>query len=736
MNLISHEVPRIAAKPSDAGGQTGLNVHTVLNALRCWWKLAAPIGLVLAVAAGLAVKQLVKPTYTAATWIEIRERGDYLLSAAGPEDPRKFVQNQLELMKSPLVLDSVAAIPAIASTPEIADGGEPALALRRLLRIRAQGQSDFFVIEFTSVSPEKAALITREVAKSYLKVHRSTLSSRYEQTVSLLEDLQRTQHGVVQKHRDDVQGLTQKLTGKDPFAAEVEGKKLLAQDPLVEMKSLLLTQQVKNHYLSMDLQAEKEQLAKQSFAPSPAEVERRVAAHPTIGQLEKDLADLQLKAKGYEATSKRLDTDPLYKSIKRQIADKEAMLKSSTADLQKQIHESLEKTARATRDDELRKLEEELAKTESSIQYLQDKLNTEVQARTEFKGETLDLEFTRNEYERSAKVFDTIAGRLLNLRMEREAPERVAIFREATAPTSPDEAMPYKQMGVMGLGAFAIPFGLAIAFELLYRRVGSRDQLEALGKVRVVGEVPSLPRRARSRKSQGGAADRQLQLFEESVDGLRTYLTLVESLRGMQVLAVTSAISREGKTSLAAQLAVSVASASGESTLLIDGDMRSPDMHRIFGVDSSPGLAEVLAGKCPVEEAIETDFSPSLHLLTAGQLASNPHRLAGNGEFAVLLDKLRGMYRYIVVDTPPILPASEALVMARAADAAVLCARRDYSRVDQVAEAYGRLQAAGVKTAGAVLNGIPARSYAQRYGSYYYTRNAFTPKAEQQEASV
>jgi Mrp family chromosome partitioning ATPase len=109
-------------------------------------------------------------------------------------------------------------------------------------------------------------------------------------------------------------------------------------------------------------------------------------------------------------------------------------------------------------------------------------------------------------------------------------------------------------------------------------------------------------------------------------------------------------------------------------------------------------------------------------------LANSPHRLAGNGEFAGLLDKLRGMYRYIIVDTPPILPASEALVMARAADAAVLCARRDYSRVDQVAEAYARLQAAGVKAAGAVLNGIPVRNYAQRYGSYYYTRNAFSRK--------
>jgi succinoglycan biosynthesis transport protein ExoP len=736
MTHTTLEPVRIAAKPADGSGVPGLNIHTVLNALRCWWKIAAPIGVVLAVTAAIAVKQFVQPTYTAATWIEIHERPEVIFSAAGPDDPRKFVQNQLELLKSPIVLDSVAAIPAVASTPELADAGEPAQVLRRLLKIRAQGQSDFFVIEFTSVSAEKAALITREVAKSYLKVHRSTLSHRYEQTVSLLEDLQRTQQGVVQTHRDNVQELSKALTGKDPFAAEIEKAKVVAQDPLVEMKSLLLAQQLKNHSLSMELQSERKQVEKQSFAPLVSEVNRRVAGHPTIAGLDNELSELRLKAKGHEATSKKLAANPLYKEIVRQIGEKEKLLELTTKDLEKQIGESLEKAARGAREEELRALEEDLAKTEASIQYLQDKLQSEVEVRTEFKGETLDLEFTRNEYERSAKVFDSIADKLLKLRMEREAPERVAIFKEAAAPTTPDEAIPYKQMGVVGFGAFAIPFGLAVAFELLYRRVGSRDQLESFGKLRVVGEVPALPRRARSRKNLATSSDRQLQLFEESVDGLRTYLTLVESLRGMQVLAVTSAISREGKTSLAAQLAVSVASASGEPTLLIDGDMRSPDMHRIFGVDLGPGLAEVLAGKCPVEEAIETDFSPSLHLLTAGQLANSPHRLAGNGEFAGLLDKLRGVYRYIVVDTPPILPASEALVMARAADAAVLCARRDYSRVDQVTEAYERLQAAGVKTAGAVLNGIPARSYAQRYGSYYYTRNAFAPKSGQQETSV
>jgi capsular exopolysaccharide synthesis family protein len=189
------------------------------------------------------------------------------------------------------------------------------------------------------------------------------------------------------------------------------------------------------------------------------------------------------------------------------------------------------------------------------------------------------------------------------------------------------------------------------------------------------------------------------------------------------VLAVASSISREGKTSLATQLAISFAASTGKPTLLVDGDLRSPDVHRIFGVDRGPGVVEVLLGQVPLGEAINTSFSGQVHLLTAGICRSSPHRVVGNDRFTELIDSLRQSYEHIIIDTPPILAASESLLMARAADAAILCVRRDFSRVGQVYDSYSRLEGAGVKTAGAVLNGIPARHYAYKYGSYYWEKD-------------
>jgi capsular exopolysaccharide synthesis family protein len=191
----------------------------------------------------------------------------------------------------------------------------------------------------------------------------------------------------------------------------------------------------------------------------------------------------------------------------------------------------------------------------------------------------------------------------------------------------------------------------------------------------------------------------------------------------MQVLAVTSAVTREGKTSLAAQLAVSIARASGEKTLLIDADMRSPDLYQVFDIPNDRGLVDVLADECTIDEAIVTEHSDLLHVLPAGKLRASPHKLVGDGSFEKVIGKLRDRYRYIVIDTPPILSASESLVLAVAADATVLCAMRDYSRTKQVRTAYRRLEAADANPVGVVLNGVSISRYTYSYGRYVYPAN-------------
>jgi capsular exopolysaccharide synthesis family protein len=338
-------------------------------------------------------------------------------------------------------------------------------------------------------------------------------------------------------------------------------------------------------------------------------------------------------------------------------------------------------------------------------------------------GETMELGFKRDELVRAEKVFELIAQRALQLQTERGAPARVTLMQPAEPPGNPVELFPFRNIALAVLACFCLPFGLAVGWERLVGRVSDSLTLERQSNVCVLGEIAHLP--ARTPVSHGSASARirhDLGLFEESIDSLRTSLTLSDKFGDLRVLAVTSAANREGKTSVVSQLAVSFTRATGKPLLLIDGDMRCPDIHNVFDVPLEPGLAQVLSGECGLEEAIVTSWSDLVHLLPAGKLKVSPHTQLGNGAWTSLLAKIPPFYRYVLIDTPPVLSASEALVLAKSADATLVCAMRDVSRMDQIRRILDRLAAAGGHPVGLVLNGVPAKNYSYRYGAYSYSR--------------
>ena len=132
----------------------------------------------------------------------------------------------------------------------------------------------------------------------------------------------------------------------------------------------------------------------------------------------------------------------------------------------------------------------------------------------------------------------------------------------------------------------------------------------------------------------------------------------------------------------------------------------------------------MLDGQCTLDEAINTQWSECLHVLPAGRLHKSPHELFGNGRFADVLQEARARYQHIIIDTPPILAASESLVISKQCDGTLLSAMRGRSREDQVQLAHRRLQSAGGHPLGAVLNAVPTRSYEFTYGKYGYRLGA------------
>jgi capsular exopolysaccharide synthesis family protein len=316
-------------------------------------------------------------------------------------------------------------------------------------------------------------------------------------------------------------------------------------------------------------------------------------------------------------------------------------------------------------------------------------------------------------------VLDLIAERIVTLKTERGALPRVYQEMAAEIPLAPLQPLPYLHLFLAIAAGLAAPFGLAVVKEQLTRRVSDASSAERVGHLSILGEIAQLPTRNRKGAVLGQRESFAGRVFEESIEALRTNLMLGHVAGSLRTMVVASAATKEGKTSVTAQLAASIARASSSQVLVIDGDLRDPALHSVFQLRREPGVVNVLAGDCTLLEAVIPSRTPGVDVLPAGALRASPHTLMADGRWDSLLKQVPPDYQFVIVDTPPVLAASEALIMARAADAVVLCVMRDVTRLPQLKKATERMVSAGAKIAGLVFNGIPTSHYAQRYGNYY-----------------
>jgi capsular exopolysaccharide synthesis family protein len=180
----------------------------------------------------------------------------------------------------------------------------------------------------------------------------------------------------------------------------------------------------------------------------------------------------------------------------------------------------------------------------------------------------------------------------------------------------------------------------------------------------------------------------------------------------------------EGKTTLSCHLATSLARA-GHRTLLVDTDIRRPTVHRVFELPCEPGICEVLRGEVPLADAIVPTPQDGLFLLPAGRLTQEALRELAQDALNPIMAQLREDYDFIIVDSSPILPVTDSLLVSQYVDGVIFSIRRDVSQYPKVATACQRLAMIGIPLWGAVVIGLDQTSYGYRY-AYQYGATAST----------
>jgi capsular exopolysaccharide synthesis family protein len=267
---------------------------------------------------------------------------------------------------------------------------------------------------------------------------------------------------------------------------------------------------------------------------------------------------------------------------------------------------------------------------------------------------------------------------------------------------------------------------LAFLFEQLDDTVKSSEDVESRVRAPVLGIIPMVS--AKEMRIAGGdvallAATDPKSPLAEAVRSLRTSLLFATTDGAPKIMHLTSAVPGEGKSTAAASIAITFAQA-GSKVLLIDGDLRSPSLHRMFGLANARGLTNYLAGDTKPAEIAQPTQVTRLYAITSGPLPPNPVELLSSAKMLDLLNLSTERFDYVVLDGPPVIGLADALVLANLARGTLFVVDAGRTRFGAIEGAVKRLRAANTPILGAVIDRLGRAGGGYGYGysyDYHYT---------------
>jgi capsular exopolysaccharide synthesis family protein len=310
--------------------------------------------------------------------------------------------------------------------------------------------------------------------------------------------------------------------------------------------------------------------------------------------------------------------------------------------------------------------------------------------------------------------YTTLVNSLETVRLaEAQSTNNLVVVKDAApeySPVSPKTTLNTILAAIVGL---MLAVGVVLVLDYFDDTLKSSDEVERVAGASIVGMIARIPGTKQAEKLTTMGKSRSST--GEAYRILRTNIDFAGVDTPIKALAVTSSFAQEGKSITVANLAVAIAQ-TGKRVIVIDTDLRRPTLHMFFQQSNSRGVTTALLSGGQLADHMVATSIPTLRLMPSGPIPANPAELLGSKRMKELIDVLKLDSDFLIFDTPPVLPVTDALLVAGICDATILVARSGFTKSAGLKKANDQLQQAGVRVLGVVLNLIPTG----RHGSYYY----------------
>jgi capsular exopolysaccharide synthesis family protein len=704
--IEGYRAASLAAEMEPASTSVPLS-HYIWVFRRNWWKILLFVSS--AIAATAVISSRLTPVYESTATVDIdRQMPSGIIGQEATRtisnDSDQFLATQVKLIQSDSVLRPVAQqykLVAAEINPQDASqdstAAEDAPVMLRSLKVTRPPNTYLVLISYRSPNPRLAADVANAVARSYLE---HTYNIRYKSSASLSAFMER-----------QLEELKAKMERSSGALAQFE-RELNVINP--QEKTSILSARL------LQLNTE--------YTNAEADRVRKEAAHRSVTSGSLEAAQISTQGDALKKLSEKLDEEqqkfaevkahfgpnhPEYRKAASQVAEVQRQIERAQQNTMQRV--DVEYREAMNRESMLRKA---VAETKSEF----DRLN----------ARSFEYQSLKREAEADKSLYEELVRKIkeasINSGFQNSAIRIADMARPALKAVFPN--IPLNLLLAL-LASTIVALGIAIIADILNNTVRDPEQVARTLSTEVIGTLPVVKEwrgRAIASPEPGAGlvpANRDTghtsNSFDEAIRTLRNSIMLTDFDRRIRSLMITSSAPSEGKSTTAAHLAMAHAQ-QGRRTLLIDGDLRRPSIHRRFDIPSTPGLSNVLTTGTPWRSAVvRREDLPTLDVLPAGPPSRRAADLVG-AELTALFEDACSEYDLVILDSPPLLGFPEPLQMAAMTDGVLVVALAGQTNRKALGSALATLKRLRTNIIGVVLNEVRADSSDDCYYYHYHPK--------------